>query len=136
MQKKLFPSGQKIQNICHLCMWMFGFKLTRALSEISSENMMQAAAFSPFPRPSHHPGKLFEQDQRQPPASALSPSSCFFLYCDLAECSGFPVLRTVTILTSFALSVPSSFPVNKLTYFSFLTFYFGNGETYRKIKRI
>lgn len=23
--QKLFPSGQKLQNICHPCMWMFGF---------------------------------------------------------------------------------------------------------------
>ena len=88
------------------------FELTEALSEISSDNMMSTAAFSPLPGPSHHPEEFSEQEQRLPSVllcflhpPVLSASSCFLLHYGLAESSGSPSEddRTDTVLTSFAV---------------------------------
>lgn len=94
-----FASGST-EHMPSLCVDIWIFEQTKALSRTSSENRPQAAAFPPFPEPSREgpgpSGSPQESLQAGPEAALLAsgPSpSCVFVHCDLAECLGFPVLR-------------------------------------------
>ena len=119
MQKAISFWSDTIEHMPSLYVDAWVFELTEALSEISSDNMMSTAAFSPLPGPSHHPEEFSEQEQRLP-----SVLLCFLhppvSYCTMAWQRAQDLHPKMTELIQYSLPLPSvhaSFPVNQSTCF-------------------